>query len=221
MRKRRVVIYDDEAMILHLMKLFFQDRGYEVFAYSEPRVCPVYEDKSRCRKKAHCSDILITDYRMPGMNGVELLRRQKDMGCMLDISNKAIMTGYMDEAMAGEARQVGCRIFTKPVRLDDLSAWVASCEQRMDLSRELADRRMHERIPSGTEILFSINQGIAAIRGTLVNISSSGFCVKSPVPLSPGQSIRLAEKTLFTSGDAEVRWTDTAARGCLAGLSFC
>ena len=40
MRKPRVIIFDDEAVLLELLEFCFVKWGYEVFSYRTPMVCP-------------------------------------------------------------------------------------------------------------------------------------------------------------------------------------
>jgi DNA-binding NtrC family response regulator len=220
-RKRRVIIYDDETMILDVLGYFFGRRGYEVFSYAEPRVCPVYADHSRCEGAFPCADVLITDYRMPQMNGLALLRRQKEMGCRLDIRNKAIMSGYLDDSIVAEAQHLGCNFFTKPIKLAELTSWLEECEMRSDLSSPLADRRRQERRPADHEIWFSVESSPDPLTGKLVNMSECGFCFRSGVSLTKGQVVHLLSDLPLPRKSAEVRWTGNAGGACLAGLHCC
>src|SRR5512135_2300630 len=99
MRKLRAVIVDDEPFVRNMLKDFFLLRGYEVLSYSDATmVCPLYgKDGDVCTYEQPCSDVLITDFNMPGVNGVELLHYQQAKGCRLDMRNKAVISGYIDD----------------------------------------------------------------------------------------------------------------------------
>lgn len=138
MRKRRVLIFEDDGTILMLLSSFFSKMGYEVFAYPEPIDCPLYSEGAEyCVKNEPCADLLITDYRMPKMNGTELLQVQHQRGCKLDIRNKALISGFLDEEIEALAKEMGCRVFKKPFDLSELSTWVSECETRVDISQPL------------------------------------------------------------------------------------
>ena len=138
MRKPRVIILDDEPLILDMMGRFLAQRGYEVVSLTEPVICPLYEKGADgCEQAVACADVVITDLKMPKMSGIELLERQTQRGCKLDIRNKAVMSAHFDEDSMKRIRNLGCAYFEKPFRLSGLSGWLHECEQRIDLSQPL------------------------------------------------------------------------------------
>jgi len=114
MRKPRAIIYDDESMILEVLEQFFARRGYEVFLYGSPVVCPYENLFDSCSDLPRCADIIISDYNMPDMTGIELFQRQLSRGCKTDIKMKAIITGSCNEAILKHCKDLGCRYFQKP-----------------------------------------------------------------------------------------------------------
>jgi DNA-binding NtrC family response regulator len=138
MRKLRVIIFDDEAIVLHVLKRWLSKKGYEVITFDEPTVCPILEKKTKdCMKENQCADIIITDFKMPRMNGMELLQHQSQRGCWIDIRNKAIITAYMDNEVKNAIEKLGCSFFEKPFQLSEISDWINDCEKRIDLSLPL------------------------------------------------------------------------------------
>jgi len=138
MRKRRVILFDDEEIIVFLFKDFLSSLGYEVFAFTEPAACPVYEKNAdACPEQYPCADIIITDFRMPRMNGLELIQEQTRRGCKLTVRNKAVTSGYLDEETQMKVKQLGCRYFQKPVEFSHLKEWLSECEKRIDRAQPL------------------------------------------------------------------------------------
>jgi CheY-like chemotaxis protein len=138
MRKPRVIIVDDEPLILHMLGRFCGRRGYEVVPHTEPFICPLYEKGAEsCAQAVACADVVITDLKMPKMSGIELLERQTRRGCKLDIRNKAVMSAHFDEDTIKRIRNLGCAYFEKPFRLSALHGWLDECEQRIDFSQPL------------------------------------------------------------------------------------
>ena len=143
MRKLRAIVFDDEEFIVDLFARYFGAMDYEVMTYTEPLICPIYEKNAEaCTNEHPCADIIITDFRMPRMNGLEVIASQAARGCKLTARNKAVVSGYLDDESQVKIKQLGCRIFTKPIDFAELSDWVAECEKRIDRSRPLGPIRL-------------------------------------------------------------------------------
>jgi CheY-like chemotaxis protein len=109
MRKPRVIIIDDDTPILKLLKTFLSRRNYEVITCNNPAACQVYENHTgSCNKQNLCSDILITDFKMPRMSGIELLHKQFIRDCKLDKKNKAVISGQIDNENKKTINKLGC-----------------------------------------------------------------------------------------------------------------
>jgi two-component system chemotaxis response regulator CheY len=67
-----IMIVDDEPDLLALTKKFLESEGYEVHAFGSPEEA-VQHVKQGCTT---CT-ILVSDIKMPGMSGFELVRRLK------------------------------------------------------------------------------------------------------------------------------------------------
>jgi len=220
MRKRRAIIFDDEPVVLLVLKDYFETRGYQVLALREPVICAVYSDTGGCSNKALCGDIILTDYNMPKMTGIELLKAQTWNGCKLTVKNKALLTGYMDDRKMKDLLDLGVAFFEKPVLFDELDRWVDECEQRMDLSLPLGTRRKEVRECCGREITYRIaSSGSELFRGIAVNMSPSGFCLRASGPLMREDTVLLQTELPLLSPVAMVRWiTRKGQDDYLAGL---
>jgi len=221
MRKLRAVIIDDEPFIRNMLKDFFLLRSYEVLSYSDAAmVCPLYgKDGDVCAHELPCSDVLLTDFNMPGVNGVELLQHQQAKGCRLDIRNKAVISGYIDDLNREVIDKLGCTFFRKPFTISALSAWLTGCEQRVDQSRPLASRRREERFESYRELTLRVAHTEQVITGVAVNISQSGLCLKVPARIRQSDSIHIDECHFMACREASVRWVRPLGNDAyLAGL---
>lgn len=124
MGKRKVIIYDDDEAVLNLLQTFFRGKGYDVLAFKRPVVCAVDEFCSQCPLEAPCANILLTDYIMPEMNGVELLMAQSRRKCRIPAADKAIISGFLDEIVLKKLTALGYKTFEKPFDLAQLEEWI-------------------------------------------------------------------------------------------------
>jgi two-component system, response regulator, stage 0 sporulation protein F len=97
-------------------------------------------------------DAVITDIRMPGRDGIDLLREAKELWPDIHF---IIMTAYGEIATYLEARSFGAvEYFNKPVRIDDLVAVLTSIRYRQFHKRH-GDGELQqdpdEPTPSGSE----------------------------------------------------------------------
>jgi len=104
-----ILVVEDEALIRHLVVDTLTDEGHTVTA------APSGEE-ALDRLDAHQPDLLIIDLRMPGMDGQEFVRRQREHGTSIPV---VVLSG------SSEARQVGREIgalavIRKPFDLEEL-----------------------------------------------------------------------------------------------------
>ncbi len=206
MRKPRVNIFDDDVNILKFLKELLSMRDYEVVTFDRPVVCPLYGAQAdECLNSKPCADIIITDYQMPKMTGVEMLRLQAQRGCKVNVRNKAVISGdpnskgKMIEGVAGA-------FFIKPFKISELFAWLDTCEKCIDLSKPVGLMRKSNRYPADIGIVYAYSTDEKAYEGTLMNISDSGICLKMHAPLVEGQSVVLNTELRNGCKNASVRW---------------
>ena len=137
MRKPRAIIYDDNADVANVLKDHFTLRGYDVLTYHEPARCPVYVSRAACSETA-CADIVIVDFHLPAMNGLELLRAQSLRGCRVPAGNRALMVGALPDATLHGLKELGCRYVQKPFAWSEIAVWLDAREALIDLSQPLA-----------------------------------------------------------------------------------
>ena len=113
MDKYRIMIIDDEKIVGDMAKMALEKEGYivETFVNAEPALE---------RLKAERFEIVVTDFKMKGIDGMEVLRRIKS----LYPETKVIMiTAFANMDTAIEAlREDVYDFFPKPVKIKDLKA---------------------------------------------------------------------------------------------------
>jgi len=129
--KIRAIVLEDNDSLRTLICDILKDRGYEVYAFSEPFLSPVYRDSERPYTEEHtCPTIIITDIYMPNMTGFEFIEHQKSKGCK--IQNIAIMSGRWTNKNIKHAKRLGCHMFKKPFKIDEVEKWLDECEKELD-----------------------------------------------------------------------------------------
>jgi DNA-binding NtrC family response regulator len=108
----RIIVVDDEEQILHLLADYLEQAGFEV--HCEPRGADALERI----EKSHF-DILICDMKMPGMDGLEVLRRAREID---ENISAIVMTGYGTMDSAVRAMKLGAEDYLlKPLELEALT----------------------------------------------------------------------------------------------------
>lgn len=130
-----VFIIDDEPEVSNALQWLFESVGIQVKAYKN-----AYEFLEHYN--ANMRGCLISDVRMPGMSGLELIEKLKEQNNLLPV---IIITGYGDVLMAIRAMKAGAIDFIlKPVNDQNLLEIV---QQRLNQSatqntwlKEISDR---------------------------------------------------------------------------------
>jgi DNA-binding NarL/FixJ family response regulator len=80
--RRRAVIFDDNKFLRFYLWQFFDLRGYEVFTFPEPDLCPLHVVREcPCPKGTCCADLIISDVSMMGKNGIDYIEELVKKGC--------------------------------------------------------------------------------------------------------------------------------------------
>jgi DNA-binding NtrC family response regulator len=225
MRKKRAIIVDDEAVVLNLLKMFLELRKYEVIACREAFSCTIYGDHTKCDNLQPCTDVLITDNRMPKMSGIEMLEAQERMGCKLIPGNKVVISGFLDECEFKKIGELGCAFLQKPFTPEEMEAWLVGCEERMDLTKPLGSRRKEQRETCSLGVSYRKEAADPVFAATTINRSGSGLCLKvDQAPVLHDVLTLMADlhDLQLPSKKAEVRWSAPAGDGgYYVGLSCC
>jgi len=128
-RQARLLFIDDEERILTALKSLFKAR-YHAFATTDPEKALDFIGKYHVH-------VIISDQRMPQMQGVELLRRSRDISPR---SVRILLTGYSDlTAIVGSINDGEVyRFISKPWDNTELHTIIA---EAATIARELADTK--------------------------------------------------------------------------------
>jgi len=107
----KVLIVDDQFGIRILLNEVFQKEGYQTFQAANGVQALEILTKNK-------PDIVLLDMKIPGMDGIEILKRMKKLNQHIRV---IIMTAYGELDMIQEARDLGALThFAKPFDIDDL-----------------------------------------------------------------------------------------------------
>jgi len=135
---KRVIIIDDDNSLRTAISSILKKRGYEVYASPEPSLCPIYLNFAcHCPLEHACTNIIVIDVNLPNMTGLEFIESQKGHGCK--VQNIAVMSAVWKEAELKSFESLGCKIFTKPFKMDELTNWLDKCESNTDRNFKLSD----------------------------------------------------------------------------------
>ncbi len=137
----RSIIFEDDSELRRLLCTVLRGHGHEVLDFASPLACAlVAEQRCLCPRGNACADIMLTDMRMPGMTGLELLRLQRKLGCKAPPQNKAVISAQLSQEQQDEIRLLGCHAIAKPFHIQTLLKWIEGCEARIGESRILTGR---------------------------------------------------------------------------------
>jgi PAS domain S-box-containing protein len=162
----KLLLIDDEPDILRVLSMSLKADGYEVVsAQNGPEGIAAFEKEK--------PDIVITDIKMPGMDGIEVLKKVKDINVDTEV---IIITGHGDIENAIEALKHGASDFiNKPVRDEALAIALDRAREKFDIKQQLkeyttdleikvdaATREVQRRSNFQINLIRSSNDGIVA-----------------------------------------------------------
>ena len=162
----RLLVIDDEPDLLRVLARTLAADGHEVAtALSGPEGLAAFD--------AAPAAIVITDIKMPGMDGIEVLKRVKERAPEAEV---IIVTGHGDVDLAVEALHFGASDFiAKPFRTETLAIALRRAEDKIEIRRRLAEYTLdlESRVAAATaelrrrsnflaNLIRSSNDGIVA-----------------------------------------------------------
>ncbi|WP_332650720.1 response regulator [Lysinibacillus sp. 54212] len=108
---KRILIVDDQHGIRLLLNEVFKKEGYQTFlAPNGIEALRIFDEE--------IIDCVLLDMKIPGMNGIEILRHLKERNSAIPV---VMMTAYGEQNIIEEALQLGAvSYFTKPFNIFDI-----------------------------------------------------------------------------------------------------
>ena len=156
--KTHILIIDDEKNYLLVLQTLLEDEGYAVTAIGDPETALAFLLESEV-------DVVITDMKMPGMNGREVLERVKKSWPNTPV---LVMTAFGSIESAVELMKIGAFDYiTKPFSNDEL---LLSIHNAAELART---HRQFQLLQEAMEDRFGVHKIVgrsAAIRQVLAMV---------------------------------------------------
>lgn len=170
--KHKILIIDDDPSLRRVLEYNLQEAGYEVTAAASGA------DGLRLFADNSCP-LVITDMKMPGMDGMEVLRTIRQLSPQTLV---IIITAFGTVDIAVEAMKSGAYDYiTKPFNRDELLLTVAKSLQfstmaaeNRELKNELSDRSDFKAIIGNSPEMAAIFQIIAKVAPTEATVLISG-----------------------------------------------
>jgi two-component system NtrC family sensor kinase len=131
--KATVVIVDDEEMVLTALRALLElETDHDVHSFTDPAEAAKFLE-------GNTVDVCVSDYMMPGMNGIQLLTRAKQLQ---PEASRILLTGHADKQSAIVAiNQVALfQYLEKPWDNAQLLLVIASGAERTKLFRTLQSK---------------------------------------------------------------------------------
>jgi len=146
----RILLVDDDVLILQALSRILEAEGYEIVAHDDPLAA--------LKEKEYVA--VITDFMMPGMNGIELLSAIRKSNPQ---AVRVLLTAAGDFKIASEAVNRGevYRLLGKPWAVPDLTSCVRQAVEHYHLVEE--NVRLSGELAGKNEELTRINRNLERI----------------------------------------------------------
>lgn len=170
--KGKVLLVDDEVNILKVLSAILKKNGYDVYT---ARTAEEAVDKITNLN----SDVIITDYKLPGMSGAELLDVLREKGCRIPV---IMLTAYGTIEKAVDAMRRGAfNYLTKPVNPDELLTVAREAVEKhqlllenISLKSQLRERHSYKNIIGKSHVMQDIFNLIETVSKSNSNVLVTG-----------------------------------------------
>jgi two-component system NtrC family response regulator/two-component system response regulator HydG len=166
--KARIVVIDDEVNAAAALETLLREDGYEVSRANDARSGLLLVEKND-------PDVVLTDLRMPGMDGLELLARIKEIRPETLV---ILMTAYGTVKTAVKAMKLGAEDYLgKPIDVEELEVVLGKVIEKKHLLEETQVLRQRLDHKYRLENLVGESPEMLAVFKTIRQVAPSGSSV--------------------------------------------
>lgn len=163
-----ILIVDDEPNMIHMLTTMLTKAGFHVSSAETGKDALVLDSENRF-------DFILSDVRMPGMDGVQLLERLRKQGSDAVI---IIMSAYGGVDLALEAIRKGAYDYiSKPFKSDEVILTLKKASERERMRRELVHLKRRLQRTEGSSRMVAVSDPMKRIIATTDQIASSDATV--------------------------------------------
>jgi signal transduction histidine kinase len=169
--RRKTLLVDDEPGILKVLGISLADRGYEVLtASSGEEALDIFRNTK--------PEIVLTDIKMPGIDGIQLLRKIKEE---LPETEVIMITGHGDMELAIQSlKHEASDFITKPIHDEVLDIALKRASDKITVRSQLREytENLEKLVEEKTrklleaERLAAVGQTVAGLAHAIKNITS-------------------------------------------------
>jgi two-component system response regulator HydG len=164
--KARVLVVDDDASARSGLEKLLRSEGYEV---------DTAEDGAAALARAAEAppDVVVTDLKMPHMDGIDLLKKLREQDPTLPV---IVATSFQDLHSAVKAMRAGAEDYlTKPIDFEALAVTLERALERRDvrLESENLRRQLRERDAEGLQGLLGASAAMQQVYGVARRVANS------------------------------------------------
>ena len=189
MTKSRILVVDDDESLRRVLQLQLEQDGYLVASAASAQ-----QTLSLLQLRAY--DLVISDLKMPGLSGVELLKQIRSQYAETIV---IILTAFGTAETAVEAMKVGAYDYlTKPVHPDELSLVVRRALEHLRLIEEVRSLRASLDQKYGFENILGRSEALLQVLETAARAARTHSTVLSRGETGTGKEL-LAKAIHFNS----------------------
>ena len=126
LRNMKILIIDDDEWIRDSLRIFFESEGCHVVVLETA-------EEGLAELNYQTYDLIIVDYKLPGLDGIEFLKRTHDEH---SDAMKVLITAYRTDSVISEARKLKIQGFIeKPFTSESLMASLAHLIEMRELRK--------------------------------------------------------------------------------------